>query len=541
MKRRSFLKNSIATGTILSVNACQSPQPKTDSHISDADDFQLSETTISQLHDHYKKGSLTAEEVTKLYLDRIEKIDTNGPRLNSIIELNPDALARAKELDSSFKDGNFVGPLHGIPILLKDNIDIAGKMMTTAGSLALNGNFAQQNSWVADKLEQAGAIILGKTNLSEWANFRSERSSSGWSGRGGQTRNPYIIDRNPCGSSSGSGVAASANLCLAAIGTETNGSIVCPSSINGLVGIKPTVGLVSRTGIIPIAHSQDTAGPMARTVSDASLLLCAMTGLDPKDSYTAKSSKKSYTDYTPFLNANSLDKKRIGVARHFFGFHEKVDQLMENAIKDLQKLGAETIELDKNDLNGQSGSDAYTVLLYEFKHDLNAYLSNCPAGVKVRSLEELIKFNKDHANREMPFFGQEVLLAAQEKGDLNSDEYKKALENILKSNGPEGIDRVLKKYKVDAIIAPTGGPSWPIDVINGDHFMGGSSSPAARAGYPNITVPMGFVHKLPVGISFFAEAYSEAKLIGFAYAYEQVTKHRKAPKFIPTFDFQLED
>jgi len=540
MKRRSFLKNSIATGTILSVNACQTTQSKGNSNTGAVDDFQLSEITIGEIQDMYKSGAITAEEVTKLYLERIDKIDTNGPKLNSVIELNPEALARAKELDSAYNNGSFIGPLHGIPILLKDNIDTAGKMMTTAGSLALENNFAPQNSWVADKLEQAGAIILGKTNLSEWANFRSERSSSGWSGRGGQTRNPYIIDRNPCGSSSGSGVSASANLCVAAIGTETNGSIVCPSSINGLVGIKPTVGLVSRAGIIPIAHSQDTAGPMARNVTDASILLGAMTGVDSKDSYTAKSSKKSYTDYTSFLHADSLEKKRIGVARQFFGFHEKVDQLMEQAIKDIQILGAETIELDKNDLNGQSGSDAYTVLLYEFKHDLNKYLSNCPSSVKVRSLEELIRFNNDHANQEMPFFGQEILLAAQEKGDLNSDEYKKALENVLKSNGPEGIDRVLEKYDVDAIIAPTGGPSWPIDVINGDHFMGGSSSPAARAGYPNITVPMGFVHELPVGISFFAQAYSESKLIGFAYAYEQATKHRKAPKFIPTFDFKLE-
>ncbi|MCK5208333.1 MAG: amidase, partial [Cyclobacteriaceae bacterium] len=500
------------------------------------DDFSLNEITISELQKSYKNGDLTCEMVIKMYLDRIDKIDKNEPALNSVIEINPDALAIAKSLDEDRKNGNLKGPLHGIPIMLKDNIDTAGKMMTTAGSLALDGNYASQNSWVAEKLEQAGAIIIAKTNLSEWANFRSTRSSSGWSGRGGQTRNPFIIDRNPCGSSSGSGVAVSANMCAAAIGTETNGSIVCPASINGIVGIKPTVGLVSRAGIVPIAHSHDTAGPMTRTVEDAALVLGALTGIDEKDVYTKKSESNYYTDYTSFLNANSLQNKRIGVARHFFGFHEKVDQLMDQVIKDLQNLGAKTIDLDKEDLNGKSGSDAWEVLLYEFKNDLNKYLKNCSSDIKIRSLEQLIKFNKDHASKEMPFFGQEILIAAQEKGDLNSEEYKKAIENVLKSNGPEGIDRILDNYEIDAIIAPTGAPSWPIDVINGDHHMGGSSSPAARSGYPNITVPMGIIHELPVGISIFAEAFSEPKLISFAYAYEQATKHRKAPKFIPTFD-----
>lgn len=536
MKRRSFLKNTLATGALLSVSACHNLENENKVDRSESDAFSLNEISISELTAGYNDGSLTIAQVTQLYFDRINAIDKDGPSLNSVIELNPDALEIAKSLDKDFANGKVKGPLRGIPIMLKDNIDVAGKMMTTAGSLALEGNYAAENSWVAQKLEDAGAIIIAKTNLSEWANFRSNRSSSGWSGRGGQTKNPYITDRNPCGSSSGSGVAVSANFCAAAIGTETNGSVVCPASINGIVGIKPTVGLVSRAGIIPIAHSHDTAGPMTRTVEDAARVLGALTGIDEKDTYTSKSKNKSFTDYTAFLDAQSLQNKRIGIAKRFFGFHDKVDQLMEQAIRDLNNLGAITVELDENDLNDKSGRDAYNVLLFEFKNDLNQYLKNCSLEINVRSLEHLIEFNKNHASREMPYFGQEVLISAQQKGDLNSEEYVKALENVLKSNGPEGIDRVMDKYKIDAIIAPTGGPSWPIDVINGDHFMGGSSSPAARSGYPSITVPMGFIHSLPVGISFFSEAFSEPKLIAFAYAYEQATKHRQPPKFIPTFE-----
>ena len=535
MKRRSFLKNSVATGALLSVQACQPAESLKTTADANNYSFELEETTIASLLDSYKNGSLTIEKATKLYLERIEAIDKNGPGLNAVIELNPDALEIARSLDNDFHQGKIKGPLHGIPIMLKDNIDTKGKMMTTAGSLALEGNYASQNSWVTEKLEQAGAVIIGKTNLSEWANFRSTRSSSGWSGRGGQTRNPYIIDRNPCGSSSGPGVAVSANLCTAAIGTETDGSIVCPSSINGVVGLKPTVGLVSRTGIIPIAHSHDTAGPMTRTVEDAAIILGALTGIDPGDEYTTKSEDKSFTDYTQFLNKDSLNGKRIGIARNFFGFHEKVDQLMEMAIKDLQTLGAIPVEIEGNYLKGNSDEDAYKVLLYEFKHDLNEYLKNCTSDIKVRSLAQLIQFNREHAKQEMPYFGQEILLEAQDKGDLSSPEYVKALENVLKSNGPEGIDLVLEKFQLDAMIAPTGGPAWPIDVISGDHYIGGSSSPAARSGYPNITVPMGYVDGLPIGISFFAEAFSEPQLIGLAYAYEQATKHRKAPTFLPTF------
>ncbi len=535
MKRRSFLKKSVASGAILSVNACSRPENARNNQEILDNDFLLNEINIASLGKLYDKGTYTIENVVKMYLNRIDTIDKHGPSLNAVIEINPDALDIAKVLDKERKEGKTRGPLHGIPIMLKDNINTAGKMMTTAGSLALEGNYAPQNSWVAQKLVDAGAIIIAKTNLSEWANFRGSRSSSGWSGRGGQTRNPYIVDRNPCGSSAGSGAAISANLCTAAIGTETNGSIVCPSSANGIVGIKPTVGLVSRVGIIPIAHSQDTAGPMTRTVEDAAIVLGALTGIDNNDDYTIKSEGNFHKDYTIFLDKNALQNKRIGIARHFFGFHSKVDQLMEKAIEDLQSIGAITIDMEEEDLNFKSGGDAYNVLLYEFKNDLNKYLKNCSSDIKIRSLEQLIKFNTDHADREMPFFGQEVLVAAQEKGDLNTSEYKKALENVLKSNGPKGIDRVLEKYNIDAIIAPTGAPSSPTDLINGDHHLGGSSSPAARSGYPNITVPMGFIHDLPVGISFFAEAFSEAKLIGFTYAYEQYTKHRRAPEFKPTF------
>jgi len=538
MKRRSFLKNSAATGALLSVNACQSTQNDDPSSNHRYDEFELNEITIRELQEAFENNTLTIEKVVQLYLDRIDAIDKNGPSLNSVIEINPDAISDARRLDRELKEGNKKGPLHGIPIMLKDNIDTAGKMMTTAGSLALYGHFASKNSAVAQKLIDAGAIIIGKTNLSEWANFRSTRSSSGWSGRGGQTRNPYITDRNPCGSSSGSGAAASANLCAGAIGTETNGSIVCPSSINGIVGIKPTVGLVSRTGIIPISHSQDTAGPMCRTVEDAAIMLGALTGIDQSDAHTQKSEGKSYSDYTQFLDKDSLSNKRIGVATRYTGFHSEVDKLLEKAKADLRNLGAEVVDIESEDLNNRTDQDAYKVLLYEFKHDLNAYLENCPSSLKYRTLEDLIKFNKQHADEEMPFFDQEIFISSQAMEDLNSDDYKTALENVLTANGPDGIDMVLGKYELDAIIAPTGAPSWPIDVINGDHYIGGSSSPAARSGYPNITVPMGYVHGLPVGLSFFAEAFSEPKLIGLTYAYEQHTKHRKAPEFLPTFNFQ---
>lgn len=539
MKRRNFMQNTLAAGALLSVNACQPTPPEKEITRDDYQDFKLNESGISKIGAALDQGELTCSQVVQLYLDRIKAIDQDGPALNSVIELNPDALQIAKTLDAELAAGNKRGPLHGIPIMLKDNIDTAGKMMTSAGSLALEGNYAAQHAWVSQKLEDAGAIIIGKTNLSEWANFRSLRSSSGWSGRGGQTRNPYITDRNPCGSSSGSGVAVSANLCAAAIGTETNGSIVCPSSTNGVVGIKPTVGLVSRAGIIPIAHTHDTAGPMCRTVEDAAIVLGALTGIDTLDPYTDRSKGRSYTDYTQFLDKDSLSNKRIGIAKNYTGFHTEVDKLFDNAIKDLQKLGATVVDIDKSLLQNENWRDGYEVLLYEFKHDLNLYLQNCSPAIRVRTLEDLIRFNLEHADVEMPYFEQEIFLEAQEKGGLDRKEYRSALENVLKSNGPEGIDKAMKQHNLDAIIAPTGSPAWPIDVINGDHFIGGSSSPAAQSGYPNITVPMGFIHGLPVGISFFAEASSEPKLIGFAYAFEQATKHRKAPEFLTTFNYRM--
>jgi amidase len=536
MKRRLFLRNSLATGTILSLNACQGDAHKQLPNTI-GDPFELNEVKIPDLHLGYEQRKFTIEQVVRLYLDRIEKIDRNGPGLNAVIEVNTDALTLARRLDQELQNGKKRGLLHGIPIMVKDNIDTAGNMLTTAGSLALADNMAAKNAWVTQKLLDAGAVIIGKTNLSEWANFRSTRSSSGWSGRGGQTRNAYFTDRNPCGSSSGSGVAASANLCTAAIGTETNGSVVCPSSISNIVGIKPTVGLVSRAGIIPISHTHDTAGPMCRTVQDAAIVLGALTGIDPDDQATSRSEGRSFQDYTQFLDPDSLKNKRLGLAKHYTGFHSEVDALVDQAIEDIKRLGAEVVEVQGTDLNNDSGSDAYTVLLYEFKHDLNRYLSTCPSTVKTRTLEALIKFNEDHAEKEMPYFGQEIFVAAQAKGDLNSPEYLKAKENVLKANGPDGIDRVLKKYELDALMAPSNAPSWPIDVINGDHFLGSSSSPAARSGYPNVTVPMGFVHGLPIGLSIFAEAYSEPKIIGLAYAYEQATKHRKPPQFIATFDY----
>ena len=409
-------------------------------------------------------------------------------------------------------------------------------MMTTAGSLALLDSVASRDSWVAEKLREAGAIIMGKTNLSEWANFRSTRSSSGWSSRGGQTRNPYILDRNPCGSSSGSGTAVSANLCMITIGTETNGSIVCPSNANGIVGIKPTVGLVGRSGIIPISHTQDTAGPMARTVKDAAFLLGALTGIDPRDEKTRESEGRFFVDYSQFLDPEGLGGTRIGIGRGFMGFHEAVDAVLEQAFEILKGMGAELVDLEHR-VNAGSGRDGYNVLLYEFKDGLNKYLANTGENILVKNLEDLIKFNQENEPEAMPYFKQEILLAAQEKGDLDSPEYKSALENILKGSREEGIDKVMDEHKLDAIVAPTGGPAWPIDLITGDHGLGGSSSPAARSGYPNITVPAGFVFGLPVGLSFFGRAYSEPTLLKIAYAYEQTSKNRKAPEFLPTFTY----
>ncbi|HKP73673.1 MAG TPA: amidase [Pyrinomonadaceae bacterium] len=502
-----------------------------------AKSFELEEATIAELQEGMRAGKYTARSLAEKYIDRIEKFDRKGPALNSVIELNPEAMSIADALDRERKSGRVRSPLHGVPVLLKDNIDTADKMRTTAGSLALADTFAPRDAFIAGRLREAGAVLLGKTNLSEWANFRSTHSTSGWSGRGGQTRNPYAIDRNPCGSSSGSGVAVAANFAAAAVGTETDGSIVCPSSASSLVGIKPTIGLVSRSGIIPISHSQDTAGPMARTVADAVILLNALAGIDARDAATQTSRGKSQTDYTQYLDANGLRGARIGVARKFFGFSDKVDKLMADAIDALKQAGAVIVDPADLPTHGKFDDSEFEVLLYEFKADLNKYLAERGGGAP-RSLKELIDFNERNRDREMPYFGQEIFIKAQEKGALNSKPYLAALAKNHRMSRAEGIDAVMTKNKLDALIAPTGGPPWTTDLVNGDHFSGGSSTPAAVAGYPNINVPAGYVYGLPVGISFFGRAYSEPTLIKLAYAYEQATKHRRPPTFMDTAELR---
>lgn len=500
--------------------------------------FELEEATLAQLQAGMKSKKWTSREITESYLRRIHEIDKQGPAINSVIELNPDARAIAASLDAERKAKGPRGPLHGVPVLIKDNIDTADKMNTTAGSLALAGSMAKQDSFMAQRLREAGAVILGKTNLSEWANFRSSHSTSGWSGRGGLTRNPYVLDRNPCGSSSGSGAAVAANLCALAIGTETDGSIVCPSSSNSIVGIKPTLGLLSRSGIIPIAHSQDTPGPMARTVADAAILLGALTGVDSRDAATKESEGKSLNDYTKFLDSNGLKGARVGVARKFFGFNERVDRLMEETIATLKRLGAVIVDPADISTTAKFDDSELEVLLYEFKADLNAYLAGLGAAAPVRSLKEIIEFNERHRDKEMPFFGQDILVKAEAKGPLTEKVYLEALEKNRRLSRKEGIDAVMEEHKLDALVAPTGGPAWTTDLINGDHSAGGSSTPAAVAGYPNINVPAGFIFGLPVGISFFGRAYSEPTLIKLAFAFEQATKVRRAPKFLHTVDLK---
>lgn len=494
----------------------------------------MAEHTIREFQVMMSDGIHTAYSLTKLYLERIEQLDKQGPALNAIIELNPDALSTASALDAERGSGRQRGPLHGIPILLKDNFDTADKMMTTAGSLALFGSIPPRDSFVAHALREAGAVILGKTNLSEWANFRSTHSTSGWSSRGGQTGNPYALDRNPCGSSSGSAVAVAANLCAAAIGTETDGSIICPSHANGIVGLEPTLGLVSRSGIIPISHSQDTAGPMTRTVTDAAIVLGALVGIDPSDSATIASQGKFHHDYTQFLDAHGLRGARIGVARNFFGFNPQVDQIMEDCLAVIKECGAEIIDPADVDIDEALAETELEVLYYEFKADLNAYLDGLGTQAPVHSLQEVIEFNENHRDQVMPYFGQERMLAAQAKGPLTEAAYIKALETNLRLSRDEGIDKTLNDHQLDAIVAPSGGPAWLTDWINGDHYGGGSSSPAAVAGYPNITVPAGYVQGLPVGISFFTGAFQEPTLFRIAYAYEQATQVRRPPKFLPT-------
>lgn len=533
MKRRDFLHTTAAA----SVLAIAQPTSAIEPANVEPPAFELDELTITELQQGLQSGKYSSRSLVEKYTDRINDIDKKGPTLRSVIELNPDAEAIASALDRERKERGARGPLHGIPILLKDNIDTADRMMTTAGSLALVGSKPTQDAFIAKKLRDAGAVILGKTNLSEWANFRSTKSSSGWSGRGGQTRNPYALDRNPCGSSSGSGAAIAANLATAAIGTETDGSIVCPSSANSLVGIKPTVGLVSRAGIIPIAHSQDTAGPMTRSVSDAAIILSALTGEDPRDPMTKESRGHSATDYTKFLDPHGLRGMRLGIARKHFGFSERVDKLMNNHIDVMKSVGAVIVDPADIPTTGKFDDSEFEVLLYEFKADLNAYLAGLGPKAPVRSLKDVMDFNERNRDREMPYFGQDIMEKAQAKGPLTSKAYIQALRKNHLLTRTQGIDFIMKKHRLDALIAPTGGPPWPTDWLNGDHFSGGYSSASAVAGYPHITVPAGYVFGMPVGISFFGAAYSEGKLIRMAYAFEQATKARRAPKFLSSVDF----
>jgi amidase len=490
----------------------------------------LEEMTVRQLRQGYTEGRFTVVQVVQGYLQRIESIDRNGPKLHAVLCLNPDALKIAAELDMEMKAGKIRGPLHGIPVILKDNIDSLDMMPTTAGATALRNSYVRNDSWVAKKLRAAGAVILAKANLSEWANFRANFSSSGWSGVGGQTRNPYVLDRNPCGSSSGSGVAVAASLCAVAIGTETNGSIVCPANNNGIVGLKPTVGLVSRSGIIPISSTQDTAGPMGRTVADVAICLGALTGVDETDGKTPASQGKFPTDYASYLKEDGLSGKRIGLLKGSAGYHHKVAVLLEQAAAYLKSRGATVIEVEPLKEGAMEG-DSFQVMLYEFKDGLNKYFSGLGENAKVKDLAGLIEFNKADPV-ELRYFDQALLELAQEKGGLEAAEYKKALAAMLKAARQDGIDKLMDENKLDALMAPTGAPAWKTDLVDGDHFLGGSSSLAAIAGYPSITVPMGFIDELPVGVSFFGRAWSEPLLLEIAYAYEQGTKHRRPPRFL---------
>jgi amidase len=494
---------------------------------------ELNDLTIADLQSGLASGKFTSRSITENYLTRIEAVDKDGPGVNSVIEINPDALALAEAADKAARQsGSIRGALHGIPVLIKDNIETADRMQTTAGSLALFDSRPAQDSFVVQRLRAAGAVILGKTNLSEWANIRSAHSTSGWSGRGGLTRNPYALDRNACGSSSGTGAAVAANLCAVGVGTETDGSVVCPSSANGLVGIKPTLGLISRRGIVPIAHSQDTAGPMARTVRDAAILLTAMAGVDPRDSATADATGKA-TDYTRCLDPNGLRGARIGVARKYFGFNDAVDSLMNDVLEEMKRSGAELIDPADLESHGKFDDSEFTVLLYELKADLDAYLKTRP-DARIHSLAEAIDFNQRNKDKEMPYFGQDIFLKAEAKGPLTSKEYLDALDANQRLSRKEGIDGVMDKNRLHAIVAPTGSPAWLTDLINGDHAAGGSSNAAAVAGYPDITVPAGLIDGLPVGISFFGRAWSEPVLLKIAYAFEQATRARKPPQFLPS-------
>jgi amidase len=536
--RRTFLRSSLITAAAAACPAIEVAHPAHAENLAaDAPpaSFELDEITIDQLRAVFASDQESSRSITEKYLARIQQVDKAGPAINAIIELNPDALQIAEALDRERKAKGARGPLHGVPILIKDNIDTGDRMSTTAGSLALLGSCPSQDAFVAAQLRKAGAVILGKTNLSEWANIRSSHSTSGWSGRGGLTRNPYALDRNPCGSSSGTGAAVSANLCVAGVGTETDGSVVCPSSANGLVGLKPTVGLVSRAGIVPISHTQDTAGPMARTVRDVALLLNAMVGADSEDSATANSQGKRLPDYTKTLDPAGLKGARLGIVRKYFGFSETVDQLMDSLISEMKLAGAEIVDPADIPTIGKFDESESTVFYYELKADLATYLAR-RGNTEVKNLKDVIEFNERNRQREMPYFGQDFFIKSQQKGRLGSKEYLDALALNRQLARVEGIDFVMDKFKLDALVAPTGGPAWLTDLINGDHAPGGSSSAAAVAGYPNINVPAGSVWGLPVGVSFFGRAWSEPVLLKIAYAFEQVARARQKPRFLPTID-----
>ena len=524
--RRSLLKLAGAAVAVPIGEAAAQPAPAAPAP------FELAGATVADLQAAMTSGQRTAVTIAQAYLARIDAVDRAGPAITAMIELNPDALAIAEALDRERREKGARGPLHGIPVVLKDNVDTADRMRTSAGSLALAESIAPQDAFVVARLRAAGCVVLGKTNLSEWANFRGARSTSGWSARGGQTRNPYALDRNTSGSSSGSAAAIAADLAAIAVGTETDGSIVSPSSICGIVGLKPTVGLVSRTGIVPIAHSQDTAGPMARTVADAAALLGPMTGVDARDAATAGSHRKAHGDYTKFLDPAGLKGARIGVAREFFGKNDRVDRVIEEAIAAMKGAGAVVIDPVRIRHHASLDASELEVLYYELKADLDLYLRTAGAGAHVRSLADVIAFNERNAAREMPYFGQEHFVIAQSKGPLTDAAYRKAVARNRKLARVEGIDATLAKHRLDAIVAPTGSPAWPTDYANGDHYRGSCAKPAAVAGYPHVTVPAGFAFGLPVGVSFFAGAWSEPTLIRLAYAYEQATKARRPPQYL---------
>lgn len=534
MNRRDFLRLSMLCGAASFAPAAWAETGSASKPFFRPKHFDLGELTIPQIQERLASGKSTAVALVKKYRARIEELDRRGPKLNAIIELNPDALAIAADLDHERRTKGPRSALHGIPVLIKDNIDTHDRMSTTAGSLALTGSIAPRDSFVAQRLRAAGAVILGKTNLSEWANFRGSLSTSGWSGRGGQTRNPYVLDRNPSGSSSGSAVAVSANLCAVAVGTETDGSILSPSSFCGIVGIKPTLGLISRSGIIPIAHSQDTAGPMARCVTDAAIVLGALAGSDPRDAATAAADAHRAPDYTRFLVPGGLRGARVGVARAFFGYHPAVDALAESALAALENLGAELIDPVPLKRPPELEHAEIEVLRYEMKADLNAYLAGLGPSAPIHNLKELIAFNQQHKDQELRWFGQEELVKSEAKGRLTEPAYREALATDRRLARAEGIDSVMDQHKLDALVAPTSTPAHVTDWITGDHGLGDSTTLAAVAGYPSITVPAGFVFGLPVGLSFFGRAWSEPELLRIAYAFEQATHVRRPPQFLPT-------